>query len=126
MNLRSLIAGILDGNLPPAGSTAQPSSPTMLEAIGSTVGGLTIQFWKPRYLIDGAPIAELPVVNTEVRVSTSRANALAGIFSYSTNTGEDAFTEEIVVPAGTWYVTAVSSNDNAPSDISHILEVTTT
>lgn len=110
----------------PAPAGALPSSPTMLETTGSLVGQMTVMFWKPDYLQDSSPISGAPVTSTVVRVSSSEADALAGIFTNSGDAGADEQVTITGLAAGTKYVTAVSSNANGPSDISHILVVTVT
>lgn len=123
-------AGGVDGASapPPAPSSGLPDAPIMLETTGSLVGQLTLMFWKPNFLqgTDNTPIASAPVTSTTVYVSSSWANAEAGVFTYSGNAGT---TEQVTISgiaAGTWYVTAVCTNANGAGDRSHILVVTVT
>lgn len=126
----SLLLTLLAGKraIAPTSDGPVPSAPTMLEATGSLVGQMTIEFWKPDYLAvaDSTPIAGAPVLDTTVYVSSSEANAIAGSYSYSASAGTDEQVSITGVSAGTWYVIAISSNVNGPSDRSHILIVTVT
>lgn len=113
---------------PPVGGTGAPDSPTMLETTGSLVGQMTILFDKASFLqgYPNDPITDAEITSTVVRVSSSWDNAEAGIFTYSGNAGTNSQVTISDIAAGTWYVTAVSTNANGTSDISHVLTVVVT
>jgi hypothetical protein len=113
---------------PPSPGPGAPDSPAMLEATGSLVGQVTVLFMKASFLqgYSNDPITDAPITSTVVRVSSSWDNAEAGTFTYSGNAGT---TEQVTISgiaAGTWYVTAVSTNATGTSDISHVLTVVVT
>ena len=110
--------------VPRAGSV--PSSPTMLETTGSLVGQATVMFWKANYLVSGEAIALAPITDTTIYISNSDANARAGVYTYSGSASTNSVTSAITIAAGTWYVTAVSTNVNGTSYISHVLPITVT
>lgn len=105
-----------------------PDSPSMLETTGSLVGQMTVQFIKASFLqgFNNPPITDAAITSTVVRVSSSWDNAEVGIFTYSGNAGTDEEVTITGIAAGTWYVTAVSTNANGTSDISHVLTVVVT
>lgn len=117
-------AGGVDG----VSSNAVPDSPSMLETTGSLVGQVTVMFFKARFLqgFNNPPVSLAPITSTVVRVSSSWNNAEAGIFTYSGNAGMEEEVTITGIAAGTWYVTAVSTNANGTSDISHVLPVVVT
>lgn len=110
------------------GGVGAPDSPSMLETTGSLVGQMTVMFFKASFLqgYSNDPITDAPITSTVVRVSSSWDNAEAGSFTYSGNAGTDEQVTITGIAAGTWYVTAVSTNANGTSDISHVLTVVVT
>lgn len=113
---------------PPSLGPGAPDSPAMLETTGSLVGQMTVMFLKARFLqgYSNDPITDAAITSTVVRVSSSRANARAGIYAYSVDCGTAEQGTISGLPAGTWYATGVSTNANGTSDISHILPVVVT
>lgn len=111
---------------PPSGTGSVPASPTMFETTGSLVAQMNIMFWKPSWLANGEDILGAPVTDTIFYLSTSDANARAGIAASSRSAGTASSTGVFGVSAGLWYITALSFNANGASSRSQVFTVTVT
>lgn len=102
--------------LPAATTLDAPASPVFFETTGSLVGQATLRFKKCRYTRRGDAIATYPITSTVVRVSTSEANARAGVFAQSQDVSTAEVTSAFTLSPGTYWSTAVSANENGNSD----------
>lgn len=128
MRLFTILARRGGDGIPVGGGGSPPDAPTMLETSGSLVGQMTVLFSKPNFLrgTDNDPIADAPVTNTAVYASASWQNAEDGVSSHSGSAGTAEQLTLSGVAAGTWYVTAVSTNANGAGYRSHVLTVVVT
>lgn len=96
------------------------------ETSGSLVGQATLIFRKALYLQDGDLVETFPITSTTVRISSSEANARAGVFLQTVGCGTSETTGVITLSAGTYWSTAVSANANGSSDPSPPFSFTVT